>query len=102
MLLGMGSCASRTDPARGQIQPQLVSCQPSGATEGYWEKCYSPLSLQLLGLATPLTQVIIDKVMVQESLPTLDVMAIALLGVAVFEAFLGILRLFIFTHTPSP
>jgi len=37
--------------------------------------------------------------MVQESLPTLDVMAIALLGVAVFEAFLGILRLFIFTHT---
>jgi len=33
-------------------------------------------------------QVIIDKVMVQESLPTLDVMAIALLGVAVFEAFL--------------
>jgi len=35
--------------------------------------------------------------MVQESLPTLDVMAIALLGVAVFEAC--ILRLFIFTHT---
>ncbi|MBD2776837.1 peptidase domain-containing ABC transporter [Iningainema tapete] len=56
--------------------------------------------LQLLGLTTPLiTQVVIDKVMVQESLPTLDVMAIALLLVSVFEAVLGILRLFIFTHT---
>jgi ATP-binding cassette subfamily B protein len=57
-------------------------------------------TLQLLGLGTPLiTQVIIDKVMVQESLPTLDVMAIALLFIALFESILGTLRLFIFTHT---
>ncbi|MEC4813714.1 MAG: type I secretion system permease/ATPase [Scytonema sp. PMC 1069.18] len=64
------------------------------------EVLLASFTLQLLGLATPLiTQVIIDKVMVQESLPTLDVMAIALLLVSVFEAILGILRLFIFTHT---
>ncbi|KST67546.1 peptidase domain-containing ABC transporter [Mastigocoleus testarum] len=64
------------------------------------EVLIASFTLQLLGLTTPLiTQVIIDKVMVQESLPTLDVMAIALLLVAVFEAVLGILRLFIFTHT---
>jgi ATP-binding cassette subfamily B protein len=64
------------------------------------EVLLASLTLQFLGLATPLiTQVIIDKVMVQESLPTLDVMAIALLLVAIFEAILGILRLFIFTHT---
>jgi len=64
------------------------------------EVLFASFTLQLLGLATPLiTQVIIDKVMVQESLPTLDVMGIALLLVAFFEAFLGILRLFIFTHT---
>lgn len=64
------------------------------------EVLFASFALQLLGLATPLiTQVIIDKVMVQESLATLDVMAIALVGVAFFEAFLGILRLFIFTHT---
>ncbi|MBV8884203.1 MAG: type I secretion system permease/ATPase [Chroococcidiopsidaceae cyanobacterium CP_BM_RX_35] len=56
--------------------------------------------LQLLGLATPLiTQVIIDKVMVQQSISTLDVMALAFLAVSVFEAVLGILRLFVFTHT---
>src|SRR5919199_690343 len=63
------------------------------------EVLFASFTLQLLGLATPiLTQVIIDKVMVQGSLPTLDVMAIALLSVAIFEALLGILRLFIFPH----
>jgi len=61
---------------------------------------FASFTLQLLGLGTPLiTQVVIDRVMVQGSIPTLDVMAIALLSVAVFEAVLGILRLFIFTHT---
>jgi ATP-binding cassette, subfamily B, bacterial len=64
------------------------------------EVLLASLTLQLLGLTTPLiTQVVIDKVMVQESLATLDVMAIALLLVAIFEALLGTLRLFIFTHT---
>jgi ATP-binding cassette subfamily B protein len=66
------------------------------------EVLLASFTLQLLGLGTPIiTQVIIDKVMVQESLPTLDVMAIALLAVACFEALLGILRLFIFTHTTN-
>jgi HlyB family type I secretion system ABC transporter len=64
------------------------------------EVLVASLTLQILGLATPvITQVVIDKVMVQGSIPTLDVMAIAMLGVAFFEATLGILRLFIFTHT---
>ena len=64
------------------------------------EVLFASFTLQLLGLGTPLiTQVVIDKVMVQGSIPTLDVMAIALLSIAVFEAVLGILRLFIFTHT---
>ncbi|MDB9341912.1 MULTISPECIES: type I secretion system permease/ATPase [Cyanophyceae] len=64
------------------------------------EVLLASFTLQLLGLGTPLiTQVVIDKVMVQQSLPTLDVMAIALLMIASFESILGILRLFIFTHT---
>lgn len=66
------------------------------------EVLFASLTLQLLGLGTPvITQVIIDKVMVQESIPTLDVMGIALLIIAVFEAVLGILRMFIFTHTTN-
>jgi ATP-binding cassette subfamily B protein len=64
------------------------------------EVLLASFTLQLLGLTSPLiTQVIIDKVMVQESLATLDVIAMALLLVAIFESILGMLRLFIFTHT---
>jgi HlyB family type I secretion system ABC transporter len=66
------------------------------------EVLLASFTLQLLGLTTPvITQVIIDKVMVQESIPTLDVMAIALLFTGIFEAGLGILRMFIFTHTTN-
>lgn len=64
------------------------------------EVLLASLTLQLLGLASPMiTQVIIDKVIVHASLSTLHVMAIALLCVAIFETGLGILRLFTFTHT---
>jgi HlyB family type I secretion system ABC transporter len=64
------------------------------------EVLFASFTLQVLGLASPvITQVVIDKVMVQNSLSTLDVMAFALLAVAFFEAILGTLRLFIFTHT---
>ncbi|HEY9907372.1 MAG TPA: peptidase domain-containing ABC transporter [Thermosynechococcaceae cyanobacterium] len=64
------------------------------------EVLLASFTIQILGLTTPIiTQVVIDKVMVQNSVATLDVMAIALLSVAFFEAFLGTLRLFIFTHT---
>ncbi|MGB3494670.1 MAG: type I secretion system permease/ATPase [Elainellaceae cyanobacterium] len=66
------------------------------------EVLLTSFTIQLLGLATPIiTQVIIDKVMVQGSIATLDVMAIALLSVATFEAVLGTLRMFIFTHTTN-
>lgn len=64
------------------------------------EVLVASFTIQILGLTTPvITQVVIDKVLVQNSIATLDVMAIALLSVAFFEAFLGTLRLFIFTHT---
>jgi ATP-binding cassette subfamily B protein len=64
------------------------------------EVLLASLTLQLLGLGTPIfTQVIIDKAMVQGSISTLNVMLIALFSVATFEGLLGILRLFTFTHT---
>ncbi|HEY9644765.1 MAG TPA: ABC transporter transmembrane domain-containing protein, partial [Chroococcidiopsis sp.] len=67
-----------------------------------WEVLVASFTLQLLGLGAPIfTQVVIDKVMVQESISTLDVMGIAILSVAVFESVLGILRMFIFTHTTN-
>lgn len=58
--------------------------------------------VQLFGLANPLiTQVIIDKVLVQRSVDTLDVLGIFLLGVAVFEALLTALRTYLFVDTTN-
>lgn len=66
------------------------------------EVLLASFTLQLLGLGTPIiTQVIIDKVMVQGSLSTLDVLGGALLAIAGFEAVMGILRMFIFSHTTN-
>ncbi len=46
-------------------------------------------------------QVVIDKVLVHRSLTTLDVLAIGLVAVVVFDALLGGLRAYIFSHTTS-
>ena len=58
--------------------------------------------VQLFALITPLfTQVILDKVIVHNSMATLDVLAIAFLAVTVFELLLNISRNYIFIHTAS-
>jgi subfamily B ATP-binding cassette protein HlyB/CyaB len=60
------------------------------------------LALQLFALATPMIfQVVIDKVLVHQGLTTLDVLAIGLITVVVFESFLGGLRAYVFSHTTS-
>jgi ATP-binding cassette, subfamily B, bacterial HlyB/CyaB len=58
--------------------------------------------LQILALISPLFfQVVVDKVLVHNGLTTLDVLAIGLLLVAVFEVFLGGLRTWLFSHTTN-
>ncbi len=58
--------------------------------------------IQLFGLVTPLfTQVILDKVLVHQSLSTLNVIAVAFLAVIVFELLLNLVRNYIFIHTTS-
>ena len=58
--------------------------------------------LQLFALATPLIfQVVIDKVLVHKGLTTLDVLAIGLGSIAVFDAILSGLRAYVFTHTTN-
>src|ERR1700686_537599 len=58
--------------------------------------------LQLFALVSPLFfQVVIDKVLVHRSIDTLDVLMIGLLGIAVFETILGILRTYLFSHTTN-
>lgn len=58
--------------------------------------------LQILGIFGPIMmQVVIDKALVHHSTSTLDVIAIGLVVVAIFEALMGIARSYIFTHTSS-
>ncbi|ARP99517.1 type I secretion system permease/ATPase [Pseudorhodoplanes sinuspersici] len=58
--------------------------------------------LQLFALISPLFfQVVIDKVLVHRSMSTLDVLAVGLVAIALFETILGILRTYLFSHTTN-
>jgi subfamily B ATP-binding cassette protein HlyB/CyaB len=58
--------------------------------------------LQLFGLISPLFfQVVIDKVLVHRSMSTLDVLAVGLVAIAVFEVVLEALRTYLFSHTTN-
>src|SRR4029077_19488940 len=63
---------------------------------------FASFFLQLFALVSPLFfQVVIDKVLAHRSMSTLDVLAIGLLGISVFEAILGALRTYLFAHTTN-
>jgi subfamily B ATP-binding cassette protein HlyB/CyaB len=58
--------------------------------------------LQLFALVSPLFfQVVIDKVLVNRSLSTLDVLVIGLVTISIFETIVGILRTYLFAHTTN-
>ena len=58
--------------------------------------------LQLVGLASPIFfQLVIDKVLVHQSMTTLEVLAIGLTAVLVFETILSALRNWLFAHTTN-
>ena len=58
--------------------------------------------LQLIGLATPLAfQVVMDKVLVNHAMKTLNVIAVGLVCATLFESVLTGIRTWVFTHTSS-
>lgn len=60
------------------------------------------LALNIFALITPLFfQVVMDKVLVHRGLSTLDVIAVGLLAVSIFEVVLSGLRTYVFAHTTS-
>ncbi|BDU51506.1 type I secretion system permease/ATPase [Haliovirga abyssi] len=60
------------------------------------------LSIQIIGLATPIVmQVIIDKVLNHKLLSALDVFIIGLFIVTIFETILKIAKNYVFTHTTN-
>jgi subfamily B ATP-binding cassette protein HlyB/CyaB len=66
------------------------------------EVLLASLFIQVFTLATPLVfQVVIDKVLTHRTLTTLDVLALALGGIAVFEIVLAGLRHYLLSHTTN-
>ena len=66
------------------------------------EVLVASLFVQIIALVTPLIfQVVIDKVLTNRTLSTLDVMVIALLGVSLFEVALMSMRHYLLSHTIS-
>ncbi|CAB3752651.1 Toxin RTX-I translocation ATP-binding protein [Paraburkholderia solisilvae] len=64
------------------------------------EVLVASLFIQILALITPLFfQVVMDKVLVHHGLATLDVIAIGLIVVVLFDVLLNALRSYVFTHT---
>jgi subfamily B ATP-binding cassette protein HlyB/CyaB len=60
------------------------------------------LVLQLIGLATPMFfQVVMDKVLVNHAMKTLNLIAIGLICATLFEALLTGIRTYVFAHTSS-
>lgn len=60
------------------------------------------LALQIIGLVTPMFfQVVMDKVLVNHAMKTLNVIAIGLIAATLFEAVLTGIRTWVFAHTSS-
>ena len=58
--------------------------------------------LQVFGVISPLFfQIVIDKVLVHQSMSTLDVLITGLVALTLFEAVLGTLRVYVFAHTTN-
>lgn len=58
--------------------------------------------LQLVGLASPIFfQLVIDKVLVHQSMTTLEVLGIGLATILIFETLLSALRTWLFAHTSN-
>jgi subfamily B ATP-binding cassette protein HlyB/CyaB len=59
-------------------------------------------ALQIIALITPLFfQIVVDKVLVHKGLTTLEVLAVALLFVSIFDVLIGGVRTYLFSHTTS-
>lgn len=66
------------------------------------EVIIATLFIQILSICSPMiTQSVIDKVLVHNSLSTLDVLAIGLILITVFETILTLAKSYVFTHTTS-
>ena len=58
------------------------------------------LFIQLFSLATPFFfQIVMDKVLIHRGFTTLDILAVGFIGIALFDALMGAIRHYLFSHT---
>ena len=95
--------ASESPSARSKIRFHLVHFRHREVSHAPWRGAGRVvLFLQLFALLTPLfTQVVIDKVLVHKGFTTLHVLAIGMIALALFDAILGGLRTYLFSHTTN-
>lgn len=66
------------------------------------EVLVSTFTVQLLGLCSPImTQIVVDKVLLHNSLTTLNVLAVGLLIIYLFQLIMGIAKSYVFNHTTN-
>ncbi|MDO5558177.1 MAG: type I secretion system permease/ATPase [Oscillospiraceae bacterium] len=59
-------------------------------------------TVQILGILTPvMTQVVVDKVLVHNSISTLNILTIGIAVVYIYELILGLAKNYVFTHTTN-
>lgn len=59
-------------------------------------------TVQILGILTPLmTQVVVDKVLVHNTITTLNVLTIGIVIVYIYELIIGLAKNYVFTHTTN-
>jgi len=67
-----------------------------------WEIVMAAFCFQTMGLVIPLcTQVIIDKVIVNKGMVTLNVLALGMVLVVVFQLAMDVIRRYLFSHTTN-
>lgn len=95
-----GDSATQASPEKFGVRWFLQAMKKYRGLLG--EVLMASLFVQVFALMTPLVfQVVIDKVLTHRSLSTLDVLALALAALAVFEVILSGMRHYLFTHTTS-
>jgi ATP-binding cassette subfamily B protein len=99
------SAAARPDAptgrrAGGQNDPGPLSAAAAAPPAAACEIFVASLVLQIFGLATPIfTQIIVDRVLVHESVSLLNVLLLGMLFIAVFQALTVALRQYLLVHT---
>lgn len=92
----------RNNGQRSGIQLQVVYTHDTEIQKEFIQVLIAVFTVQILGILTPvMTQVVVDKVLVHRSMSTLNVLAIGIAIVYIYELILSLAKNYVFTHTTN-